>query len=385
MAALERQVSVSSRREADEVVAGFWAGVARTPLVERLDGTDELVVTFLWRDGDADQVLLFVNRLTDERDLAASLMRRVPGTDVWHLSYRMGPSWRASYAFLPHRSGEREPWRDASDQVAIRAALDHGCADPLNPEVSRNRAGVAQSVAALPSAPAQSWLRRRPGAARGTVREATEPGGRRVWLYEPPGLRAGERVPLVVALDGEVWTGPQDLPATLDALLDDGAIRPLCAVLVDSGGRENRWAELDQRADLRDHLATDLLDWARSVLPVGPDRSDVTVVGQSLGALTALWALVRHPDRIGSVVSQSASLWQDEILTALPSADLAGTRAWVEVGRQEWVLQPRHPAAVGLLRDAGCDVAYTEFDGGHDYACWRGGIADALRHLHPNG
>ncbi|MDR0593103.1 MAG: DUF3327 domain-containing protein, partial [Bifidobacteriaceae bacterium] len=46
-------------------------------------------MTFLWRDAEAEEVLLFVNRLTDERNLADSLMRRVAGTDVWHLSYLM--------------------------------------------------------------------------------------------------------------------------------------------------------------------------------------------------------------------------------------------------------------------------------------------------------
>ncbi|WP_156910287.1 hypothetical protein [Nocardia mangyaensis] len=107
----------------------------------------------------------------------------------------------------------------------------------------------------------------------------------------------------MVFFDGEVWTGPQDVPTTLDNLIDDGAL------------------------------------------------------------------------------SQSGSVWQDEVPAAILGADLRGTRAYVEVGAQEWVLVPLHRPVVESLRAAGAEVASVEFNGGHDYACWRGGIADGLRRL----
>ncbi|WP_194174300.1 enterochelin esterase domain-containing protein [Luteimicrobium xylanilyticum] len=368
-------------------VEDFWRTVAaRTPLVEPAaddarspTATGHRTVTFLWRDAAAEQVLLFVNRLTDERDLDASLMERVPGTDVWHLSYRMEADWRASYAFVPRAPGERAPWLGADDQVAVRAALDQGVADPRNPRTTRNRSGVTQSVVELPAAPSQHWLERRAGTPRGSVTPCEAPGGRRAWVYAP--ALAGAPTPLLVVLDGDVWTGAQDLPTTLDNLTADGAVPPVHAVLLDAGDRERRWAELDERGGLDDYLAGPLLDWARATLPVTDRREDVVVVGQSLGALTALRALVRHPGRVGAALSQSASLWQESVLDDAARADLRGTRAYLEVGRQEWVLQPRHAPFAALLGGAGADVALVEFNGGHDYACWRGGVADGLRHL----
>jgi enterochelin esterase family protein len=81
------------------------------------------------RDSEAEEVPLFANRITDERNLAASLMRRVPGADVWHLSYRMRADWRASYGFATHTPGATWPWADA-DQDAIRDALDRARPDP---------------------------------------------------------------------------------------------------------------------------------------------------------------------------------------------------------------------------------------------------------------
>lgn len=69
-----------------QVLDAFWSG-RRSPVVE--PSGDAWDVTFLWRDAAAEEVLLFVNRLTDERDLDRSLMERLPGTDVWHLAYRL--------------------------------------------------------------------------------------------------------------------------------------------------------------------------------------------------------------------------------------------------------------------------------------------------------
>jgi enterochelin esterase family protein len=298
----------------------------------------------------------------------------------------MPTTWRASYAVLAHRAVGPPPW-EAPDQAALRRALDVlGRPDPLNPRTCRNRDGRTQSVVELPDAPPQPYLVPRAGVARGTVTERTAPGGRRAWVYEPAGFtgtRAGTATDVLLVLDGDVWSGPQDLATTLDNLHHDGAVRPLRAVLLDAGSREQRWAELDGAGTVDGYLAHDLLDWVRTEYAVRPGRDAVSVAGQSLGALTALRTLVAHPDRVGAAISQSASLWQADPSAGVAPGALAGTRAWVEVGRHEWVLQPAHPDAVERLRAAGCAVRYREFDGGHDYACWRGGIADALRHLHP--
>ena len=42
----------------------------------------------------------------------------------------------------------------------------------------------------------------------------------------------------------------------------------------------------------------------------------------------------------------------------------------------------RHMRDVLLLK--GYNVHYNEYQGGHDYACWRGSIADGLMHLTSN-
>lgn len=363
-------------------VAAFWAAHPTTPLLEP-DAEGRWLVTFVLERPDARQVLLFVNRLTDERNLADSQMRRIAGTGLWHLTYRMGPTWRASYAFLVHEWSGRAPWVDEVDQVALRAALDRGLADPRNPLSVHNRAGVRQSVAELPDAPASRWLAERPGVPRGTIARHRTPDGRRVWTYLPPlDVPASPRA-IVVVLDGEVWLQTQALPTTLDNLIADGEIRPALVVFVDSGGRERRWSELDGQGGLDAWIVDVLLAWVRSQFAVSHEPADVVVCGQSLGGLGALRLLVTRPDAVGAALAQSASLWLDDLGVALDAAGprVSSTRAYVEVGTQEWVLLEPNRALAHRLADAGVDVDLEEFDGGHDYACWRVGIASGLRVL----
>lgn len=356
-------------------VPGFWTGAgARQPLVEPgADGT--AVVTFCWRDADAAEVLLFANRLTDETHLADTLLERLPGSDLWHATFRMDADWRASYCFLVRAAGVSAPWA-ADGQIGLRAALDRGLADPRNPVTCRNRAGVEQSVVALTEAPPQPWLAPRAGTPAGTVTHHVLEG-RDLWWYDAPGVPTNVALPLVVALDGDVWTSSQSLPTTLDNLLADRATPPVRAVLVGAGDREQRWAELGTGGAAGDQLADVVLPWASARAAVRPDAR--IVVGQSLGGLTALRTGLARPDLWHAVVSQSASLWQDDLADEVRAARGAALRVHLTHGRQEWVLAGPHLDLEQRLRAAGLDVAAPSYNGGHDYAWWRGAVADGLR------
>lgn len=364
----------------DRAAVDRWWPDAVLPLVEPTDDPALVDVTFCWRDAEAEQVLLFANRLTDETHLADTLLERLPGTDLWHATYRMGADWRASYSFLVRRPGERAPWlattADGADQVALRAALDRGHADPRNPDTCRNRAGVVQSVVSGPLAPAQPWLAPRPDVTPGTLTELVGPGRRTVWLHEPAGSDPARPMPLLVVLDGEVWAGTQSLPTTLDNLLADGEVPPLRAVFVDSGGREARWADLGADGAATEYVARHLVPWVagkRGVLP-----REVGVMGQSLGGLTALRLGLRHPDVVRHVISHSASLWQDDLTSDVAAAG-PGVRVHLGHGSQEWVLTDLHHDLARRLRAAGIEVDAVEHNGGHDYAWWRGAVADGIR------
>lgn len=401
---------------ASQLQAQLWQQVTSTPLLEA-DPTqeDKYLVTFLWR-GAAHSVLLFVNRLTDEKNLADSYMRRLPGTDTWHLTYRMDGDWRASYCFLPAPAAAQAPWLQGS-QVRLRQALDGGLPDPHNPVTCTNRRGFVQSVVSLPLAPAWplgQWpvfsddaagAGRFDGGGLGAGRGDAGAGsldagrldvvadldtlGRQIWVYTPALIDRAQSWPVLLVLDGEVWLKRHHLHLALAQLMDAGLIAPAYIVFIDSGGTEQRWQELgDSESDFGVYLTGPLLNWLKTHYAISPKPADRVVIGQSLGALTVLRTLVAYPQLIGAGISQSASLWQDVLFSELNALDatqtpLAGTRAWIEVGSQEWILAPLQPKAVHQLRKAGMQVKDMVYNGGHDYACWRINLASALMHLLP--
>lgn len=401
---------------ASQLQAQLWQQVTSTPLLEA-DPTQEgkYLVTFLWR-GAAQRVLLFVNRLTDEKNLADSYMRRLPGTDTWYLTYRMDGDWRASYCFLPAPAAAQAPWLQGS-QVRLRQALDGGLPDPHNPVTCTNRRGFVQSVVSLPLAPAWplgQWpvfsddaagAGRFDGGGLGAGRGDADAGrlnagrldvvadldslGRQIWVYTPASISRTQSYPVLLVLDGEVWLKRHHLHLALAQLMDAGLIAPAYIVFIDSGGTEQRWQELgDSESDFGGYLSGQLLNWLKTHYAISPKPADRVVIGQSLGALTVLRTLVAYPQLIGAGISQSASLWQDVLFNELNALDatqtpLAGTRAWIEVGSQEWILAPLQPKAVHQLRKAGMQVKDMVYNGGHDYACWRINLASALMQLLP--
>ena len=404
---------------ASQLQEQLWQQVTSTPLLEA-DPTQEgkYLVTFLWR-GAAHSVLLFVNRLTDEKNLADSYMRRLPGTDTWYLTYRMDGDWRASYCFLSAPAAAQAPWLQGS-QVRLRQALDGGLPDPHNPVTCTNRRGFVQSVVSLPLAPA--WpLGQWPvfsDAAAGAGRLNAGRGdadagrlnagrldagrlnagrldvvadldtlGRQIWVYTPAPISRTQSYPVLLVLDGEVWLKRHHLHLALAQLMDAGLIAPAYIVFIDSGGTEQRWQELGE-SNFGRYLTGPLLNWLKTHYAISPKPAERVVIGQSLGALTVLRTLVAYPQLIGAGISQSASLWQDVLFNELNALDatqtpLAGTRAWIEVGSQEWILAPLQPKAVCQLREAGMQVKDMVYNGGHDYACWRINLASALMQLLP--
>lgn len=399
---------------ASQLQEQLWQQVTSTPLLEA-DPTQEgkYLVTFLWR-GAAHSVLLFVNRLTDEKNLADSYMRRLPGTDTWYLTYRMDGDWRASYCFLSAPAAAQAPWLQGS-QVRLRQALDGGLPDPGNPVTCTNRRGFVQSVVSLPLAPAWplgEWpvfsddaagAGRFDGGGLGAGRGDADAGrldvgrldaivdlealGRQIWVYTPAPISRTQSYPVLLVLDGEVWLKRHHLHLALAQLMDAGLIAPAYIVFIDSGGTEQRWQELGQ-SNFGRYLSGPLLNWLKTHYAISPKPADRVVIGQSLGALTVLRTLVAYPQLIGAGISQSASLWQDVLFSELNALDatqtpLAGTRAWIEVGSQEWILAPLQPKAVHQLRKAGMQVKDMVYNGGHDYACWRINLASALMQLLP--
>ncbi|KWT57650.1 esterase [Streptomyces albus subsp. albus] len=404
----ERGTEVSAVRSpllrglAEDVRAGrpgaeeeFWrrAEAAGTPLVEPdPDGEPgHVLVTFVWRDDPArpaTDVLALLHTVTDRDrhagDLTPHLMTLIEGTSVWAISHRLRSDHRASYQFRPGTGPREEILR--TDRQAWLKVLDSAVPDPLNtaPVLPSRDGRNPASVMELPGAPAQPCTGRRPGAARGTSVRA-EVDGRHVTVHLPPGHRPdGGPYAVAVLLDGEMWGPVLGAGDLLDNLHADAAVPPTVALLVDTMGR--RMEDLSCNGAFVDWLADTLLPWAADAYGAGLRPERTVVAGQSAGGLTAAYAAFRRPDRFGLALSQSGSFWWPDdaergaewLTRQYATAERRPVRLRLEVGLQEWMLLAENRRLRNVLRARGYDVAYEEFNGGHDYACWRGGLAMGL-------
>ncbi|SHN26486.1 enterochelin esterase [Cryptosporangium aurantiacum] len=352
-----------------DTVTAFWASVETTPLVEP-DG-EEYLVTWLWRDAEAADVVLHLNKMTDYHDLRQSRFRRLEDTDLWHLTYRLPGTYRGSYRIGPLASRVAPP-SVPPDKTAWRRLREDAVADPRNP------VGLPDgtSVVELPDAPPQPWLAGVP------VLTSHQVGGRRVWVRAD----AGVDLPVVVLLDGDVWAGDGVIGGTLDALVAAGRIPPHVALFVDSGS--TRVHDLACSPEFLGFLTGELLPWAAERWPVTADPARTVLAGQSMGGLTAAYGGLYAADRFGAVLAQSGSWWfpggrpedvpENWLTGEYARRPRTATRYWLEVGRREWDLIEQARRFRDVLLAKGYDVTHREYDGGHDLACWRGGLADGL-------
>jgi enterochelin esterase family protein len=228
---------------------------------------------------------------------------------------------------------------------------------------------------------------------------------RDLWVYLPPAPPEG----LLVVFDGRSYTTVIPTPTILDNLLAAGHIPPLAAVLLQSPGdseveqRKARTWELSCNPDFADFLADELLPWVRQNFGVPTPQELTLTAGSSLGGLAAVYAAYRRPEVFGRALSLSGSFWwkpesgtdtamateEDEewewLTRQLVAAERLPVRFYVNVGILETDAPAGMPSQVTAnrhLRDVllarGHQVHYAEYAGQHDYACWRGTLADGL-------
>jgi enterochelin esterase-like enzyme len=363
-------------------------------------------VSFVWEETEPDRpahdVLARLIALTDvaydDGDLSAFLLERA-GDREWRGTLRLPSGLRTSYQLCPARD---EPLRGRHpDDERWGAILAAGVPDPTNPlalaaSCTYGNPGPA-SILELPGALPQPWHRRRPDVAAGDATRHELEGS--VVVVHAPHVDAhdGSPLPVAVLLDGGSWLA-LDVGATFDNLIADGAVAPLLAVLVVSIHGSARFGPTRVRSLTRPDvllpfLHDELMPFVAAHWDVTTDPARTVLVGQSLGGLAATNAALAAPHRFGAVVGQSSSLWWPggtdgelvgaELIQACARRPAAPVRFFLEAGVTERDVLTENRRLRDVLDGRGYDLTYREYAGGHDYACWRGGLADGLVTLLP--
>jgi len=204
----------------------------------------------------------------------------------------------------------------------------------------------------------------------------------------------------LVLFDGEVYGGGPDslvpTPTILNNLIARRKIPPIVAVLVNRMSQGLRERDLACWKPFMDFLTEELVPRIRKEYNISLDPAETIVGGSSFGGLAATCSALTHPDVFGNVLSQSGSYWYVPDWRKETKAGYSTETGWVisefankprlplrfylEVGRLESqfyaLATNRHLR--DILRLKGYPVTYSEYNGGHDYLCWRGSLADGL-------
>jgi enterochelin esterase family protein len=395
--------------------AGFWEEVAqaRAPLIEAdPERPGHSCVTYVFPAPEGARHVVVNAGFGQATD---HVMARISGTNVCHASYRYRNDVRTSYSFEPDRPLLSF---DTASKEEIAAAMAYFSEHPALPDPHHrdhfaSRAGQGRpdhlgSFLALPDAPDESLVHKRPNVAHGNIQRhafKSEVMGneRRVWVYTPPGYEAGlGSYPVLVAFDGGAALTSIPVQRILDNLLADGRIRPMVAVLIDNPTDTSRNDELPCNETFARCIEEELLPWLRANYSVSHAASDHYVTGVSYGGLASMWLGYRLPHIFGNVISQAASLWwgpgwdtglslaaqnfaPEWLIEQYAAAPRLPVRFWMEIGLME------HPSRMlvpnrrmrAVLEEKGYELIYSEPNGGHDSALWRGTLATALGAMAP--
>jgi enterochelin esterase-like enzyme len=400
LAALHRELE-SGNTNALEI---FWEEIAEqgAPLTEKIEDDPDELVTFLWRSRQEVRNVVVVSAIGGYK-LADNQMTRLPDTDIWYRTYKLPGDLRTTYQLAPNDSlvplGESKDWREREANWQP---------DPLNPRThvipkddeDPEDTEATLSVLALSQAPPQPWVDVRPDAPTGHVemvrlRSDILDNERRVWIYTPPGYTAhDEPCNLLILFDGLAYTEIVPTPTILDNLMSESLVAPTVAVLLDNPETTRR-TELPCYSPFADFLSQELVPWIHQRYNVNSDPARVTIGGSSHGGLAAAFAGLKHPELFGNILSQSGSFWwkpedatEYEWLTRqFAVTDRLPLRFYMDVGLLESIAFPgdgcpsplvasRHMRNV--LQARGYTLTYAEYNGGHDYLCWQGTLADGL-------
>ena len=413
----------------------WWQQLAHygTPLVTRQDG-NLCVVDFFWRDPQGSQhdsltaqVVLEVNSITDHHSWTPVSLSRVADSDVWHHQMTLDARWHGSYCFIP-LSAEQTPCvaRAQSDghSSAQRewycSVMHQACSDSYNPypSVLAGR-GMQASMLHMPDAQQQSawqnWDRGLlvdlPSNRVHALQWQSDSLGncRSIWCFETvsPNDESThqDQKPIVILLDGERWCSSSGAPSVLQELTTQQSLAPAIYIAIDAIDGDTRWRELSCYAPFWRAVFDELFPLLERHVDLPNTTNNVLVAGQSLGGLCALYAGLYWPTKVNRVVSLSGSFWWPDVqrdqrpvagmIAGTPPGSLAevvqsGARSvdhlniFQSVGLHEGDMNFYNQLMADALTQAGGQVCYQTFHGGHDWVAWRTSLVHGLQALLPS-
>lgn len=283
---------------------------------------------------------------------------------------------------------------DARIEYKLRVNGKDLC-DPLNPEKGDNSVGGENSIFQMPgyrpyvlTAPAEPSKQLKGSTVIQDFKSTIMKNTRKVTVYTPPGYsdNGEETYPVLLVHDGTCYLEKAELAAIAEHLMNCGKIRKIVIVFVDPVERNK---EYGRGKDYSAFTVKELLPWIEKNYRVSRNAEDRAVMGASMGGLISFHLAFTYPSIFGKVASQSGAFGYNGVTAdSAMLEDVEGSpkkpiSVYLDIGLYDLVfdkgsLLDSNRVMHLILKKKGCPIVYKEYDGGHNWTCWRDQLENIL-------
>ena len=203
-------------------------------------------------------------------------------------------------------------------------------------------------------------------------------------VYRPVETTDDDSLPTLYVTDGQWYLQYGNLVAVLDRMIDEGAIRKVLVIFLDSRnpddpGDNRRNTEFMCNSDFAAFFATELIPQINAQNPVSLSRNDRVILGVSFGGLNSACFGLMLPDLFGGIAMQSpASSDHVDVVRALyEEKEVLPLKFFLSAGTDNDNLAAARRLKRVLTRK-GYDLTFKKVRGGHDWRNWGSHLDDVL-------
>ncbi|WP_336940055.1 enterochelin esterase [Acinetobacter pittii] len=204
-----------------------------------------------------------------------------------------------------------------------------------------------------------------------------------------------EDLPLIILLDGQLWSRELSIIPEIQHLTDSNKIRPAVYVFVHSLNSQQRQQDYGCHDAFSQALVYELIETLLKEYSF-ISKIDITLCGQSLGGLCALHSALLFPTIFTSLILQSGSYWWSDFSNSMLGQKYKGnilellqnrshplsktTQIYISAGTYETDMRDDALQLYQQLQSFN-QVSFHSFSGGHDAVNWRTDLLKALQKI----
>ncbi|MDA3557799.1 enterochelin esterase [Acinetobacter sp. AOR15_HL] len=208
------------------------------------------------------------------------------------------------------------------------------------------------------------------------------------------GQAVQKTLPLVIFLDGQIWSRELSIFPEIQHLTDSNKIRPAVYVFVHSLNSQQRRQDYGCHDAFSQALVHELIETLLEEYSY-ISKTDITLCGQSLGGLCALHSALLFPKVFTSLILQSGSYWWSDFSNSALGRNHTGnflellnlshplpktTQIYISAGTYETDMRDDAHQLYQQLQSFN-QVSFRTFSGGHDAVNWRADLLKALQKI----